>query len=81
MFPKSGGGKAKHNSDVSRLGMKADGSSFNSNNSGFDVNKCQGMANFGDSGSASRFFYCAKASKKDRNEGLEGFEEKERVRQ
>jgi len=33
-------------------------------------------ADFGDSGSASRFFYCAKASKKDRNEGLEGFEEK-----
>ena len=33
---------------------------------------------FHDSGgwSASRFFYCAKASKKDRNEGLEGFEEK-----
>jgi site-specific DNA-methyltransferase (adenine-specific) len=27
----------------------------------------------GDSGSASRFFYCAKASKKDRDEGLEGF--------
>jgi site-specific DNA-methyltransferase (adenine-specific) len=26
----------------------------------------------GDSGSASRFFYCAKASKADRNEGLEG---------
>jgi len=30
-----------------------------------------------DSGSAARFFYCAKASKKDRNEGLEDFEEKE----
>ena len=29
--------------------------------------------NFGDSGSAARFFYCAKTSKKDRNEGLEGF--------
>ena len=29
-----------------------------------------------DSGSASRFFYCAKASKKDRNEGLEDFEKK-----
>ena len=28
------------------------------------------------SGSAARFFYCAKASKRDRNEGLEGFEEK-----
>jgi DNA modification methylase len=28
----------------------------------------------GDSGSAARFFYCAKASKRDRNEGLDGFE-------
>lgn len=28
-----------------------------------------------DSGSASRFFYCAKASKSERNRGLEGFEE------
>lgn len=28
-------------------------------------------------GSASRFFYCAKASKQDREEGLEGFEDKE----
>ena len=28
----------------------------------------------GDAGSAARFFYCAKASKEDRNEGLEGFE-------
>jgi DNA modification methylase len=28
------------------------------------------------SGSAARFFYCPKASKKDRDEGLEGFEEK-----
>jgi site-specific DNA-methyltransferase (adenine-specific) len=34
-----------------------------------------GQANadtFGDSGSAARFFYCAKASKKDRDEGCEG---------
>ena len=29
---------------------------------------------FNDNGSAARFFYCAKASKKDRNEGLDGFE-------
>ena len=29
---------------------------------------------YGDSGSAARFFYCAKASKKDRNEGLEGMQ-------
>ena len=32
---------------------------------------------FSDSGSAARFFYCAKASKRDRNEGLDGFEAKE----
>ena len=31
---------------------------------------------YGDSGSASRYFYCAKASKKDRDEGLDIFEEK-----
>ena len=35
-----------------------------------------GFRAMGDSGSAARFFYCAKASKKDRNEGLDGFEEK-----
>ena len=29
-------------------------------------------------GSAARFFYCAKASKRDRNEGLDGFEAKEK---
>lgn len=31
---------------------------------------------YGDAGSAARFFYCAKTSRKDRNEGLDGFEEK-----
>jgi site-specific DNA-methyltransferase (adenine-specific) len=34
------------------------------------------VTGFGDSGSAARFFYCAKASKRDRNEGLDGFEVK-----
>lgn len=33
-------------------------------------------SSYNDSGSASRYFYCAKASKKDRDEGLEEFEEK-----
>ena len=32
---------------------------------------------YSDQGGASRFFYCAKASKKDRSEGLEGFEDKQ----
>jgi DNA modification methylase len=35
-----------------------------------------GDPGYGDFGTAARFFYCAKASKKDRNEGLDGFEEK-----
>lgn len=35
-----------------------------------------GKTSIGDEGSASRFFYCAKTSKKDRDEGLEGFENK-----
>jgi DNA modification methylase len=35
-------------------------------------NKQQVSPGFTDSGSAARFFYCAKASKRDRNEGLEG---------
>jgi site-specific DNA-methyltransferase (adenine-specific) len=35
---------------------------------------------YGDSGSAARFFYCAKASKSERNKGLEEFEEKAGIR-
>jgi DNA modification methylase len=35
-----------------------------------------GQNTYADSGSAARFFYCAKASKRDRNEGLDGFEVK-----
>ncbi len=31
-------------------------------------------------GSAARFFYCAKASKRDRDEGLQGFEERNNMR-
>ena len=33
---------------------------------------------YGGEGSAARFFYCAKASKSERNAGLEGFEDKAR---
>jgi len=33
-----------------------------------------GEQGYSDTGSAARFFYCAKASKADRDEGLEGFE-------
>lgn len=42
----------------------------------FDVNHPLSET-YGDSGSASRFFYVAKASKKERNFGLDDFEEKQ----
>jgi len=35
---------------------------------------------YSDKGGASRFFYCAKASKSERNAGLEGFEEKDSMK-
>jgi DNA modification methylase len=39
-----------------------------------DFGQTTEMLKRNDSGSAARFFYCAKASKQDRDEGLEGFE-------
>lgn len=36
----------------------------------------KGVTSLGDSGGASRFFYCAKASKSERNAGLEGMPER-----
>jgi len=62
-FPdtKSGGGKKGNVKDGT--GMFGSGKAFKTENV---------KAN---SGSASRFFYCAKSSKAERNKGLEGFEE------
>lgn len=50
---------------------------FNLNDYGKGIGIKAGMNNgeYGDSGSAARYFYCAKASKKDRDEGLEYFEQ------
>ncbi|NBR08005.1 MAG: site-specific DNA-methyltransferase, partial [Planctomycetes bacterium] len=42
-------------------------------NERLDGNIIKGHNDLG--GNAARFFYCAKASKRDRNEGLDGFEE------
>lgn len=39
--------------------------------------KSQNLGGLGDTGGASRFFYCAKSSKSERNKGCEAFEEKE----
>jgi DNA modification methylase len=43
----------------------------NKETSMFNGDKPQAPSNFNDSGSASRFFYCAKASKSDRNDGCD----------
>lgn len=47
------------------------GNSLNKSKTTFPENRL----GFNDSGSAARFFYCAKASKRDRNEGFDGFED------
>lgn len=44
------------------------------NNVNFNASKEVNVIGYNDSGSASRYFYCAKASKKDRDEGLDLFE-------
>lgn len=51
-------------------------SSNNDNPSHLYTNIKSGI-HYGDNGSASRYFYCAKVSKKDRDEGLEDFQEKQ----
>lgn len=49
------------------------GNNYNNSHKTLDIFYERG---YDDSGSAARYFYCAKASKKDRDEGLEEFEEK-----
>lgn len=68
LFPDTG------KSTGGRIGKKAMGSVTNVPAGEYEA----GDPGYGDSGSAARFFYCAKASKRDRNEGLDGFELKER---
>lgn len=47
------------------------GNNYNNSHKTLDISYERG---YDDSGSAARYFYCAKASKKDRDEGLEEFE-------
>ena len=46
----------------------------NKDSSMFNGDKPQAPSNYNDNGSAARYFYCAKASKRDRDEGLDAFE-------
>lgn len=71
VFPSPhGAGKARNASDGTHRGYHDGVTSF----SGAPAMR------FGDTGSASRFFYCAKASKRDRDEGLDGFEKRNNMR-
>jgi site-specific DNA-methyltransferase (adenine-specific) len=65
LFPdtKSGGGD-KHGRKASTFCASTDWEAY------------KGTSNGGDSGSAARFFYCAKASKADRDEGCEKLQER-----
>jgi DNA modification methylase len=70
LFPDANGGKYKApNARVRNNGMGLGTTDSRAGTS-------NAPDNYGDSGSAARFFYCAKASKSERNAGLEGFEEK-----
>lgn len=62
--------------DAQSGNLKGGGQNYSSNSeSMFGTNKNFSPSKWaGDSGGASRFFYCAKASKSERNRGLEGLE-------
>lgn len=86
----SKGGTPKLNSEINRIGLREDAPAFNSNNSGIDVNKGQGMGNYGDTGGCSKilhkcdfeenehdlYFYNPKVSKSERNAGCDDMEER-----
>jgi len=55
---------------------QSDSENVNCYGKGIGIKVGMNNGEYGDSGSASRYFYCAKASKKDRDEGLDEFEEK-----
>ena len=67
-FPNSGSGNNKE--PYNYVGKEYD----NKETSMFNGDKPQSPNNYNDNGSASRYFYCAKASRRDRDEGLEDFE-------
>lgn len=67
-FPQSGSGNNK--TPYNYAGREYD----NKDTSMFNGDKPQAPSNYNDTGSASRYFYCAKATRKDRDEGLEDFE-------
>jgi site-specific DNA-methyltransferase (adenine-specific) len=79
IFDEVTAGLLDEQSGVSRSGkpgVERIATSWNANTYGVGIGKVSGQqrGDFGDTGGASRFFYVAKASKRDRNEGLEELE-------
>jgi site-specific DNA-methyltransferase (adenine-specific) len=70
LFPRAKGGAYPAKRGTSNIGAFGDG--------GTHKDKPNQARVMGDDGSAARFFYCAKASKRDRNDGLDEFENKAR---
>ncbi len=68
LFPNSVSGTSNNKNSIRK--------NYKSNTYGHD-RRYSAPAISGDSGSAARFFYCAKASKSERDEGCEGMEEKD----
>jgi len=71
LFPNTG--KGNNSKPYNYAGKEYD----NKDTSMFNGDKPQAPSNFNDSGSAARYFYCAKASKAERNKGCEGMDEKQ----
>ncbi|HUX80654.1 MAG TPA: site-specific DNA-methyltransferase, partial [Alphaproteobacteria bacterium] len=69
LFPNTKSGKVKNNKE--QYGGES--------NTGFIRGVSNSQNQHGDSGSAARFFYCAKASKSERNRGCEGLEAKDNL--
>jgi site-specific DNA-methyltransferase (adenine-specific) len=70
IFDEEAGKLLDEQSGITKSGkVKENKESYNGNsNTGFLRGKTTTENQYGDEGGASRFFYCAKASKKDRNE-------------
>lgn len=62
-----------------RMRREGEASADSDNEGGVGFKMKPGMRRL-DTGSAARFFYAAKASKRDRDEGLEGFEKRNNMR-
>lgn len=83
IFDKEAGKILDQQSGILKSGLMKSGTprmmSDNPNKNTYGEWKPDTVANdtYGDTGGASRFFYCPKTSKKDRNEGLDGFELKQ----